>query len=117
MLKIGNSKIGKSFKPKIIAEISANHNQSLKKAIELIKKASKNGSDFVKIQSYQAENITLNSQKKDFIINDKKSIWYKKNFINCIKLEKLLSCGTKNYLILQKKIRYYYLPQFLTKKL
>ena len=31
MLKIGNSKIGKGFKPKIIAEISANHNQSLKK--------------------------------------------------------------------------------------
>ena len=38
MLKIGNTKIGKGFKPKIIAEISANHNQSLKKALELIKK-------------------------------------------------------------------------------
>ena len=78
MLKIGNTKIGKVFKPKIIAEISANHNQSLKKALELIKKASNNGADFVKIQSYQAENITLNSKKRDFTINDKKSIWYKK---------------------------------------
>ena len=42
---------------KLLQNISANHNQSLKKALELIKKASKNGADFVKIQSYQAENI------------------------------------------------------------
>ena len=39
MLKIGNSKIGKSFKPKIIAEISANHNQSLKKSHRTNKKS------------------------------------------------------------------------------
>ena len=37
MLKIGNIKIGVNDSPKIIAEISANHNQSLGKAIELIK--------------------------------------------------------------------------------
>ena len=92
MLKIGNSKIGTGFKPRIIAEISANHNQSLKKALKLIKKASKNGADFVKIQSYQAENITLNSKKNDFVINDKKSIWYKK------KLHQLYKIGETPFL-------------------
>ena len=37
MLKIGNQKISVNDRPKIIAEISANHNQSLSKAIQLIK--------------------------------------------------------------------------------
>ena len=61
MLKIGNLKISANNIPKIIAEISANHNQSLNKAIQLIKKASKNGADFVKIQTYTPENLTLDS--------------------------------------------------------
>ena len=81
MLKINNIKIGPNYPPKIIAEISANHNQSLVKAIELIKKASKNGADFVKIQTYSPECLTLNSERKDFIINDSKSPWYKKKTI------------------------------------
>ena len=38
MLKISNLKISINDTPKIIAEISANHNQSLNKAIKLIKK-------------------------------------------------------------------------------
>ena len=66
MLKIGKLKIGNNYNPRIIAEISANHNQSLQKAITLIKKASKNGADFVKIQTYTPESLTLDSNKKDF---------------------------------------------------
>ena len=86
MLKINNIKIGPNNPPKIIAEISANHNQSLDKAIELIKKASKNGADFVKIQTYSPECLTLDSERKDFIINDSKSPWYKKKLFDLYKI-------------------------------
>ena len=86
MLKINNIKIGPNYPPKIIAEISANHNQSLVKAIELIKKASKNGADFVKIQTYSPECLTLDSERKDFIINDSKSPWYKKKLFDLYKI-------------------------------
>ena len=60
MLKIKNLKISTNNAPRIIEEISANHNQSLDKAIKLIKKAKKNGTDFVKIQKYIPESLTLN---------------------------------------------------------
>ena len=86
MLKIGNQKISVNNTPKIIAEISANHNQSLSKAIQLIKKASKFGADFVKIQTYSPESLTLNSTKKDFIINNPKSPWYKKKLFDLYKI-------------------------------
>jgi pseudaminic acid synthase len=74
-MKIGNIEIGKNFRPKIIAEISGNHNGSLKKAIKLIELAKKAGADFVKLQTYTADTITLNSSNKDFQIKDKNSLW------------------------------------------
>ena len=86
MLKIGNLKISNRHTPKIIAEISANHNQSLSKAIKLIKKASENGADFVKIQTYSPESLTLNSDNKDFIISDPKSPWNKKKLFDLYKI-------------------------------
>ena len=52
----------------IIAELSANHNGSLEIAIETIKAAKKCGADAIKLQTYTADTITLNSQKEDFII-------------------------------------------------
>ena len=86
MFKISKSKISLNNTPKIIAEISANHNQDLNKAIRLIKKASQYGADFVKIQTYSPENLTLNSNKKDFIINNPKSPWNKKKLFDLYKI-------------------------------
>ena len=108
MLKIGKLKIGNNYNPRIIAEISANHNQSLQKAITLIKKASKNGADFVKIQTYTPESLTLDSNKKDFIINNPKSLWHKKKLFDLYKIgetpykwhKKIFSVAKKNKIIL-----------------
>ena len=60
MLKIGKLRISSKDPPRVIAEISANHNQSLSNAIDLIKKASKSGADLVKIQTYSPKSLTLN---------------------------------------------------------
>ena len=46
-----------------IAEISANHCGNLNHAIKLIKKAKIYGADAVKIQTYTADSMTLNSKK------------------------------------------------------
>ena len=54
--------------PYIIAEISGNHNGSIDRAKELIKIAKDCGASCVKLQTYSPETMTLNSDKKDFLI-------------------------------------------------
>jgi len=68
-LIIDNRKIGASEKPYIIAEISANHNGSLARAKRLIISAKKAGADAVKLQTYTAETLTLESTEPDFMIS------------------------------------------------
>lgn len=57
----------------IIAELSANHNGNLNTAIETIKAVKRAGADAIKLQTYTADTITLDSDKDDFII--KETIW------------------------------------------
>ena len=52
-----------------IAEISANHCGKLDLAKKLIKCAKVNGADAVKLQTYTADTMTINSRKKYFKIN------------------------------------------------
>ena len=52
----------------IIAELSANHNGSLKTALETVRAAKRAGADCIKIQTYTAETMTIDSNKKDFIV-------------------------------------------------
>lgn len=63
--------------PIFIGEISANHNGSLNNIKKLILTAKKNSADYVKIQSYTPDTITIKSNKKDFKI--KNGIWKNKN--------------------------------------
>jgi len=53
----------------IIAELSANHGGKLDVALETIKAAKRAGADAIKIQTYTADTITLNSTKNCFKIN------------------------------------------------
>ena len=73
MFEINGCKIGKGHKPYIVAELSANHGGDLKRAKLSIKAAKESGASAVKIQSYTPDTMTLNSVKKDFLIN--KGIW------------------------------------------
>ncbi len=71
--------------PIIIAEMSGNHNGSLKQALKIVKEAAKAGADAIKLQTYTADTITLNSKNRDFIIHDKKSLWKKERLYNLYK--------------------------------
>lgn len=56
---VGNRRIGPGQPPWIVAEISANHQQSLARAEELIRAAAAAGADAVKMQTYTADTLTL----------------------------------------------------------
>ena len=85
MIKIKNIKIGKGFKPVIVAEMSGNHNQSLERALKIVESAAKSGAKMLKLQTYTADTMTINSDKRDFYISDKKSLWYGKNLYQLYK--------------------------------
>ena len=73
IFNLGKFKISKNSRPLLIAEISCNHCGSLKKAKKIIHEAKKQGADLVKFQTYEANSMTINSNKKIFKI--KKGIW------------------------------------------
>lgn len=53
----------------IIAELSANHGGDINIALETVKAAKRAGADAIKLQTYTADTITLDSQKSHFKIN------------------------------------------------
>ena len=60
--------------PFVIAELSANHNGSLKVAIDTIKEAKKCGADAIKLQTYRADTITIDCDNDYFKIKQG-TIW------------------------------------------
>ena len=63
-VKIQNFKISKNSKTFIVAEISANHGGKIKNVFRSIDYLKKIGVNAVKIQSYEADTLTLNSKSK-----------------------------------------------------
>lgn len=76
-MKIGNFDLNKDG-VYIIAELSANHNGSLQTALDTIKAAKEIGANAIKLQTYRADTITLNSKNPDFMI-DGGTLWDGKN--------------------------------------
>lgn len=82
-MEIKNFSINSSSSVFIIAELSANHNGSIETAIETIKAAKRAGADCIKLQTYTADTLTIDSNKDDFIING--TIWQGKNYYQLYK--------------------------------
>ena len=76
-MKIGNFDLNKDG-VYIIAELSANHNGSLQTALDTIKAAKDIGANAIKLQTYRADTITLNSKNEDFLIGGG-TLWDGKN--------------------------------------
>jgi len=68
-IKIAGRQISSEDLPYIIAELSANHNGKIETALRIIEEAKKAGADAVKLQTYTADTITLNSDREDFQIS------------------------------------------------
>lgn len=72
-ITIDDRKIGSGFPPYIIAELSANHNGDLQKALDTISMAKKCGADAIKLQTYSADTMTIDCDADDFLI--KGGLW------------------------------------------
>jgi len=68
-IHIAGRRIASDTPPYVIAELSANHNGRLDTAMKIIEEARKAGADAVKLQTYTADTITLNSDAEEFLIH------------------------------------------------
>jgi pseudaminic acid synthase len=71
---IGDRVVGSGALCYIVAELSANHNQSFDQAVHIVQAAKDAGADAVKLQTYTADTITLRSDKECFRITGG-SLW------------------------------------------
>jgi len=68
LVHIDGRPIGAGHSPYIVAEVSANHQGQLQIALDHISMAKRCGADAVKLQTYEADTITLNCPQADFFI-------------------------------------------------
>lgn len=68
LLDLGTRKVGNGHPTFVIAEMSANHNQDLGEAKRIIDAAAKCGADGIKLQTYTADTMTIDSDRPEFLI-------------------------------------------------
>ena len=71
--KINNHLIGSGQPAYIIAEMSANHNQSFDQAVKIIEAAKEAGADAIKLQTYTPDTLTIDCDNEYFRI--KGTLW------------------------------------------
>jgi pseudaminic acid synthase len=70
MISIAGRAIGPGCAAYLVAEISANHHQEFEQAAALVREAARAGADAVKLQTYTAATMTLDSDAPLFRIGD-----------------------------------------------
>ncbi len=72
--KIGNKQVGDDAPVYFVAELSANHGNSLDKALQTVEAAAKAGADAIKLQTYTPDTLTLKSDAPPFVVKTQ-NVW------------------------------------------
>lgn len=72
---IAGRTIGGGCKPFIIADMSANHCQSLEIALQIVEAAADCGADAIKLQTFTADTLTFQADTGNFVIPDDGNPW------------------------------------------
>jgi pseudaminic acid synthase len=67
-VKIGRRVIGPGQPVYVVAELSANHHQNFEQALRIVEAAKDAGADAIKLQTYTADTITIDSDREEFRI-------------------------------------------------
>jgi pseudaminic acid synthase len=75
-IRIGANPVGRGHRPFIVAELSANHNASLDRALQIVHAAAGCGVHGIKLQTFKPEALTLDSNRAEFVIDDPNGLWH-----------------------------------------
>lgn len=75
VIRLGGYEVRLGAPPFIIAEMSGNHNQSLERALAIVKAAADAGAHALKLQTYTPDTMTIDLDEREFHISDPKSLW------------------------------------------
>ena len=81
--KINDLELNINSKPYLIAEVSANHNGDIQNVYKLIDVAKSCGASAVKIQTYTADTMTVDSSKEEFMVRG--GLWDGRNLYDLYK--------------------------------
>jgi pseudaminic acid synthase len=72
-IEINGRRVGPGLPAYVVAELSANHNHSLDRAVETVRAAKAAGADAIKLQTYRADTLTIDSDNEWFRV--KGTLW------------------------------------------
>ena len=101
-MKIGKRDINIANPPFIIAELSANHNNDIRRALKLVDEAKEQEQTLLKFKLILRFS-TLNSKNKFFKITDKNSLWYNRYLYDLYKEGSMPWKWHKEFFLMQEK--------------
>jgi N-acetylneuraminate synthase len=78
-VRIGTREVSPDAPPLLVAEMSANHNGSLSRALEIVDAMAEAGADALKLQTYTPDTLTLDVDAPAFRVSTDHALWGSRN--------------------------------------